>query len=141
MSLILIVDDHAATREPLAKLLKYEGFETASAANGVEALAAVRSRKPDLVLLDLMMPKMDGLAFLSEVAREGQGDALPVIVVTGGLNLGQIRKAGEMRGVLGVMSKAHFTVEGLLARIRRHFAAPAATRRGQAGPPGAAAVN
>ena len=121
MSLILIVDDHAATREPLAKLLKYEGFETASAANGAEALVAVRSRKPDLVLLDLMMPKMDGLTFLSEVAREQPGDHLPVIVVTGGLNLAQVRKAGEMRGVVDVMAKAHFTVEALLHRIRQHL--------------------
>ena len=123
MSMILVVDDHAAIREPLAKLLRYEGYDTASAANGAEALAVVRERKPDLVVLDLQMPKMDGLTFLSEASRQLGGEGLPVIVVTGGLNLSQIRKAGEMPGVIGVMSKARFTVDGLLSRIRSHLAA------------------
>lgn len=123
MSLILVVDDHAAIREPLAKLLRYEGYDTASAANGAEALAAVKERKPDLVVLDLLMPKMDGLTFLSEASRELDGADLPVIVVTGGLNPSQIRRAGEMPGVIGVMPKARFTVDGLLSRIREHLAA------------------
>jgi len=94
MSLILVVDDHAATREPLAKLLRYEGYETAVACNGAEALEALRERKPDLVLLDLLMPKMDGMAFLDQASREPHGADLPVIVVTGGLNVSQIRRAG-----------------------------------------------
>jgi CheY-like chemotaxis protein len=123
MSLILVVDDHAATREPLAKLLRYEGYETAVACNGAEALASLRERKPDLVLLDLLMPKMGGLAFLDEAAREPHGTGLPVIVVTGGLSVSQIRQAGQMPGVIDVMSKARFTVEGLLTRIRAHLAA------------------
>lgn len=123
MSLILVVDDHAATREPLAKLLRFEGFETAVASNGAEALEAIRQRKPDLVVLDLLMPEMDGLTFLSEAHREGHGTGLPVIVVTGGLNVAQIRKAGGMPGVVDIMSKARFTVDGLLTRIRAHLAA------------------
>ena len=123
MSLILVVDDHAATREPLAKLLRYEGYDTACAANGAEALAAMRERKPDLVLLDLLMPKMDGMTFLNEAARELRGAELPVIVVTGGLNVSQIRRAGELPGVVDVMTKARFTVDGLLSRIRAHLAA------------------
>ena len=123
MSLILVVDDHAATREPLARLLRYEGYDTASAANGAEALAAVKERRPDLVVLDLLMPKMDGLTFLSEAARELGGAEVPVIVVTGGMNSSQIRRAGEMPGVVDVMAKARFTVDGLLSRIRAHLAA------------------
>jgi len=78
MSLILIADDHPIAREPLARLLKYEGYETACAANGIEALDAVRARRPDLILLDLMMPKMNGLAFLRAMSRppsqEGRGE-------------------------------------------------------------------
>ena len=127
MSLILVVDDHAATREPLARLLKYEGYETASAANGAEALAAMRSRLPDLVLLDLNMPKMDGLAFLAEKAREPDAAGLPVIVVTGGLSTSQVRRAGATPGVVDVINKARFTVDGLLSRIRSTLAAPRST--------------
>ena len=123
MSLILVVDDHAATREPLARLLRYEGYDTACAANGAEALAAVRERKPDLVLLDLLMPKMDGITFLNEARRDPAGAEFSVIVVTGGLNASQVRRAREMPGVVDVMSKARFTVDGLLTRIRAHLAA------------------
>ena len=123
MSLILVVDDHAATREPLARLLRYEGYDTACAANGAEALAAVKERKPDLVLLDLLMPKMDGLTFLDAARRELAGADLPVIVVTGGLNRSEIRRAEGMPGVKDVMSKARFTVDGLLERIRAHLPA------------------
>jgi two-component system response regulator MprA len=123
MSLILVVDDHAATREPLAKLLRYEGYETAVASNGAEALEALRERRPDLVLLDLLMPKMDGMTFLDQAAREPHGTGLPVIVVTGGLNVSQVRKATELPGVVEVMSKARFTVDGLLTRIRAALAA------------------
>ena len=123
MRLILVVDDHAATREPLARLLRHEGFDTAAAANGAEALAVLKSARPDLVLLDLVMPKMDGLKFLEEVGREPSWAHLPVIVVTGGLNLSQIRRASQMPGVVDVITKARFTVEHLLSRIRVHLAA------------------
>ena len=68
MGTILIVDDHPVTREPLAKLLRYEGYQTVCAANGAEAMAALESGSPDLVLLDVVMPKVDGLSFL-EAAR------------------------------------------------------------------------
>ena len=127
MSLILVVDDHAATREPLARLLKYEGYETASAANGAEALAAMRSRRPDLILLDLNMPKMDGLTFLAEKAREPEAAGLPVIVVTGGLSTSQVRRAGATPGVVDVINKARFTVDGLLSRIRSTLSASRTT--------------
>jgi len=123
MSLILVVDDHAATREPLAKLLRYQGYETAEACNGAEALEALRERKPDLVLLDLLMPTMDGVTFLSRAKEELHATGLPVIVVTGGGAALQLRNNGDLPGVVDVMSKAHFTVDGLLTRIRAHLAA------------------
>ena len=135
MSLILVVDDHAATREPLAKLLRYEGYDTACAANGAEALAAVKERKPDLVVLDLLMPKMDGLTFLAEASRELGGCDLAAIVVTGGLNLAQIRRAGETPGVVDVMTKARFTIDGLLARIRATVGVNGAARAGKIAAP------
>src|SRR5437764_13830441 len=83
MSLILIADDHPIAREPLARLLRIEGYETACAANGLEALDLVAQRRPDLVLLDMMMPKMNGLGFLRALADAGPGVRdVPVIVLT-----------------------------------------------------------
>lgn len=119
---ILVVDDHAVTREPLAKLLRYEGFETASAANGVEALDAVATVRPDLVLLDVMMPKMNGVDFLQNLRADERWKSIPVIALTGTLDPHQLGRLAEL-GVAEVMTKARFTVDELLARIRAHATA------------------
>jgi len=77
---ILIVEDNEAIATGLAMNLRLEGFESACAANGEDALAAMQQRAPDLILLDISMPRKDGLSLLSEL-RE-QGDHTPVIVVS-----------------------------------------------------------
>ena len=122
MSLILVVDDHAATREPLAKLLRFQGYETAVAADGAEALEAVRERRPDLVLLDLLMPGMDGVTFLNEAARELGGADLPVIVMTGGRGA---RRAPERpdAGGGGRLEQGAFYGGRVAHDIRAHLAA------------------
>jgi adenylate cyclase len=79
---ILIVDDNEANRDILEARLKVHGYELLQAADGEEALAAVRRDHPDLILLDVMMPKLDGV----EVCRRIKGDATlpftPIILVT-----------------------------------------------------------
>ena len=116
---ILVVDDHAVTREPLAKLLRHEGFETVCAANGVEALEAVGRAMPALILLDLMMPKMNGIEFLRHVRADQRTRGVPVIALTGTMDpnhLGGIKALG----VDEVITKARFTVEQLLDRVHAH---------------------
>lgn len=122
MTRVLVVDDHAATREPLARLLRYEGYETAGAANGAEALRALDAARPDVVLLDLMMPKMDGLGFLEAVRREERYRHLPVIVMTAVPEGSQLERVRRLEGC-DVLPKARFTVEELLARIQARVAA------------------
>jgi two-component system, OmpR family, response regulator MprA len=117
--MILVVDDHPVTREPLAKLLRYEGFQTASAANGVEALTAVGHARPDLILLDVMMPKMNGVDFLRSVRSDARWQSIPVIALTGSMDPHQLDRLKQL-GVAEVMTKARFTVEQLLERIRAH---------------------
>jgi len=79
---ILIVDDNEANRDILETRLKVHGYELLQAADGEEALAAVQRDHPDLILLDVMMPKLDGV----EVCRRIKGDATlpftPIILVT-----------------------------------------------------------
>lgn len=117
---ILIVDDHPVTREPLAKLLRYEGFETTSAANGVEALdACAGSRVPDLILLDVMMPKMNGVDFLQNVRADERLRSIPVIALTGTLDPQQLARMREL-GVVEVITKARFTVDQLIERVHAH---------------------
>jgi CheY-like chemotaxis protein len=124
-STILIVDDHPITREPLARLLRYEGFETRCAGNGVEALAAMRTSAPDLVLLDVVMPKMNGVDFLQAVRDEPRWRDIPVIALTGSMEPNLSERLATL-GVADVLSKARFSVDELLGRIYAYV--PAFTR-------------
>ena len=67
---VLIIEDEQDIRELLAYNLEKEGYGTIQAADGKEGLDLARSRKPDLILLDLMLPKMDGLAVCRELERD-----------------------------------------------------------------------
>ncbi|MES0337299.1 MAG: response regulator [Candidatus Magnetobacterium sp. LHC-1] len=79
---ILIVEDNAAQVALLKHFLEYEGYKVMSAANGKEALALMSQFKPALICLDLMMPEMDGFAFLDEKAANYEFADIPVIVVS-----------------------------------------------------------
>ncbi|WP_437709253.1 sigma-54 dependent transcriptional regulator [Sorangium sp. So ce448] len=79
-SRVLVVDDEASARSGLEKLLRQEGYTVDAAADGVEAVEVAAERPPDVVITDLKMPRMDGVALLGKL-RE-QDPALPVIVVT-----------------------------------------------------------
>lgn len=81
MMTILVVDDEAAIRDHLRATLADAGFHVTTAANGVEALTQVARRRPALVLCDLVMPGLNGLAFLQQL--RGLELDIPVIVVTG----------------------------------------------------------
>lgn len=79
---ILIVDDDAVSRHVLRRTLAAAGFETAEAASGVEALAALQRRTPAVVLLDLVMPAPDGYAVLRHIRAQPQLADVPVVVLT-----------------------------------------------------------
>jgi signal transduction histidine kinase/CheY-like chemotaxis protein len=80
---ILVVDDDPTTRSMLRRMLERQGWKVVEAANGVEGLARVDEARPSLVLLDLMMPQMDGFAFLAALNDRRLLDiALPVVVLT-----------------------------------------------------------
>ena len=83
MRRILIVDDMLASREALARILNHHGYETIPAMNGAEALALLKKNKVDLILLDQMMPEVDGLTFLAGIRRFPKWKHLPVVMFTG----------------------------------------------------------
>jgi two-component system cell cycle response regulator len=83
MRRILIVDDMLVSREGLARILQQHGYETVPAMNGAEALALLKKNKIDLILLDQMMPEVDGLTFLAGIRRFPKWKNLPVIMFTG----------------------------------------------------------
>ncbi|MBN1347005.1 MAG: response regulator [Phycisphaerae bacterium] len=80
---ILIVDDDADIRAYLSSLLEDKGYTTSTAEDGAEALKKVRQEKPDLVILDLMMPHQTGTDFYRKIVRDKGLSDTPVIVVSG----------------------------------------------------------
>ena len=79
---ILIVDDQADNRDLLSELLGSEGYRTVEAAGGMEAMDAIANDAPDLILLDVSMPDMDGYAVASLLKADPKTSAIPIIMVT-----------------------------------------------------------
>ena len=126
MATIMVIDDTALARESVAKLLEYEGFRTQRARNGKEAWAMMYHEAPDLILLDLMMPEMDGITFLTMLRRSTLWKDLPVIVLTGVTDDDKlINRAWELK-VQDLIPKASFGFEDLLGRVKQHLPMAAA---------------
>lgn len=79
---ILVVDDYAENVELLEEMLRNGGYEVSTAYNGEEALQKTRQLLPDLILLDIMMPKMDGYEVCEELRKEERTKDIPIIFVT-----------------------------------------------------------
>ena len=120
MGAILIVEDLVSSREAMAKVLQREGFEIAGARNGAEALQRLKDGGVDLVLLDHMMPEVDGLTFLSGIRRFPKWKNLPVIMLTGLRDRNHLMKAQSL-GVKEYLVKSEFDMPGLIALIRKHL--------------------
>ena len=84
---VLVVDDDDGVRTAVADVLELEGYEVITASNGVEALEQVRTARPDAVVLDLMMPVMDGWTFMEHCRREELCAETPVLVMSAYRNL------------------------------------------------------
>src|SRR5207253_6142309 len=80
-SRILVIDDEAAIRDSLKMTLEYEGYDFVGAATGQEGLALVERETPDLVMLDIKMPGMDGLEVLDRLRN--MSETLPIVVISG----------------------------------------------------------
>ncbi len=80
---VLIVDDEEATREILQIILEMTGYQVYSAEDGEDALEKVANHLPDIILLDMMMPKMDGLTVCRHLRDQPQTAHLPIIILSG----------------------------------------------------------
>lgn len=118
-----MVDDDAEVRGMLAQVLELEGYEVVTAADGREALRQLEARRPCLVLLDLMMPGMNGWQFRDEQLKVPALAAVPVVVLSGASNIEPRHLA--MPGV-GVLRKP-VALQTLLDAVGAHVQAPSAT--------------
>jgi CheY-like chemotaxis protein len=86
-ALILVVDDERDIRSAVAEMLELEGFAVDEAINGADALDAVERRAPDVILLDMRMPVLDGWGFARELRRRGR--QIPIVVMTAARDAGR----------------------------------------------------
>jgi CheY-like chemotaxis protein len=106
---VLLVDDDAEVLRVVARLLESQGHHVMPARNGIEALRRLAVRWPDVMLVDIQMPGMDGLSFIDEVRKEPTLDALPIVVMTGSA---LPESTALSRGADGWLQKP-FTIEEL----------------------------
>lgn len=111
---VLVVDDEPAVRESLRRSLTFNGYNVVTAEDGVQALEVIEREHPEIVILDVMMPRMDGL----EVCRtlRSQGDDRSILILTARDNVSD-RVGGLDAGADDYLSKP-FALEELLARVR-----------------------
>jgi Response regulators consisting of a CheY-like receiver domain and a winged-helix DNA-binding domain len=117
MAKILIVEDDKFLRELIAKKLKNEGFDVVEAVDGEEGLKKIKEERPDLVLLDLILPGIDGFEVLARVKEDPNLAQIPVIILS---NLGQREEVerGLKLGARDYLIKAHFTPGEIVEKIK-----------------------
>jgi len=120
---VLVVDDHPPMIMVIRRALEKEGFSVLSTRSGEECLSAVRAEQPDLVILDMIMPGMDGLEVLRELRQQPETVHLPVIVLTARKAHGDVLD-GWLGGADRYLTKP-FRTEELLAAVNEVLAAPA----------------
>jgi CheY-like chemotaxis protein len=113
----LVVEDDPATRALLRRDLEDEGWKVDEAENGKVALEHVASHHPDLILLDLMMPVMDGFEFVLELRKNEDAQSIPIVVVTA-KDLTQEERNQLIGGVEQVLQKGTFTRDELSQQVR-----------------------
>ncbi|MFC5907451.1 response regulator transcription factor [Streptacidiphilus monticola] len=113
---LLVVDDEPNIRELLSASLRFAGFQVASAANAADALRQVAAQRPDLVVLDVMLPDADGFSLVKRLREEPDQDRLPVIFLTAKDGV-EDKISGLTAGGDDYVTKP-FSLEELIARIR-----------------------
>ena len=110
--LVLVVDDDPDILEAVCDILEGEGYRVARARHGQEALARIDDEPPLVILLDLMMPVMDGLAFARALHGRDDGASIPIVVISAD---GDPQKAAAL-GARGFLAKP-FDIDALLAEV------------------------
>jgi CheY-like chemotaxis protein len=115
---VLLVEDDRFLRRACEKSLNQKGFNVSTAADGEEALQAVRADPPDLILLDLLMPKLNGIEVLRAIRSDEKTRAIPVVVLTNSSKETDIHEI-ESLGVSGYLVKANLSLEELGHQVKQ----------------------
>ncbi len=114
---ILIVDDEASLGNVLATALTYEGYTTLKATDGEAGLAIAEKELPDLIILDIMMPKLNGITMLKKLRENEATEKIKVIVMTALDDMGKIAEVLEAGGDDYIV-KSKIELDGIIAKVK-----------------------
>src|SRR4029079_6684324 len=117
MAKILVVEDEEILLTALTEELLQEGFEVVGAKDGMEGVEKAASEKPDLILLDLVMPRLDGIGALKQMKENPVSKDIPVVILT---NLSDYDKVSDALslGAMDYLVKANYRLEELVNKIK-----------------------
>jgi len=118
MKTILVVEDESALQKELGDVLSQEGFSVIPALDGDAGLQLAKERLPNLVLLDLMLPKRNGLDVLEALKKDTATKDIPVIVLTNLEDLKNIQRAVDL-GATTYLVKANYSIEEVLEKVKQ----------------------
>ncbi len=120
---ILLVEDDTTLAEVYRSRLELEGFETQNVTNGEKALSAIQEYKPDLVLLDAMMPKISGFDVL-DIIRNTPSTANTRVIMLTALSQPKDKERAESLGVDEYLVKSQVVIGDVVARVKHHLGVP-----------------
>ncbi len=130
MNIIYFIEDMAICREPLAAMLRLKGFSVVCAADGLEGMRLLEKQAPDLVLLDVALPHMDGLTILRNMHCRPDLANVPVILLTAVMERDYIVQARNL-GAKEYLLKSQFSFEQLLSRVRKYIGEDSDVKAGE----------
>ena len=113
---IVLVEDDGLLSSMLSDEFRGEGYEVHQAFDGEEGLEIIRSKNPDLVLLDLLMPRKNGFEVLREMKEDNSIKDIPVVILTVSENEDRIEETMKM-GTVDALLKSHHTMKGIVERV------------------------
>jgi DNA-binding response OmpR family regulator len=118
MKKILFIEDESALQKTFRDILEKEGYQMISALDGESGLRLAKSEKPDLILLDLILPRKDGFEVLKELKEDETTKGIPVIVLTNLEDIQSIEKAIEL-GATTYLVKAQYSLEEVIQKVKK----------------------
>jgi len=118
MKKILFIEDESALQKTFGEILKQEGYEMTSALDGESGLRLAKDKKPDLILLDLILPKLHGLEVLKKLKEDPETKEVPIVILTNLEEVGDVEKALEL-GATTYLVKESYSLEEIIEKIKK----------------------
>ena len=121
MQKILFIEDESALQKTFSDILTESGYNMVSATDGEQGLRLAKSEKPDLILLDLILPKIHGFDVLKQLKTDKETQKIPIIVLTNLEGVGDVEKVLEL-GATTYLVKANYSLEEVVKKIKQSLA-------------------